>query len=431
MKAVVLSTALILGVQGPPGHAEEVADSGLDTAAMLAQVEDPAAPGATNTPMSTADAAALAASTFPPDQLEQLVAPIALYPDALLTQILMAATYPLEVVQADRFMRENPELKGEALDKALLEQDWDPSVKSLCTVPDALKQMSENLDWTQDLGDAFLGQKTETLDAVQTMRGKAYDAGNLKSSEQQVVTQQPDKIIVIESPEPEVIYVPTYSSTVVYGASWGYPSYYYPPMYYPPPAGYGFLAFTTGVIVGGAIWGNCNWGWGGSDVDIDINRYNEFNRNTNINADRDRISTTGRDGKANWQHDPSHRKGVNYKSPEVAQRNGASAGSNRATREQARGRSQASAGNLASTGNRASTAGSQARDRPASTQTARTPGVDRSGSTAGNRSGSSNRGNSAYSGARSPSTDRMASSRGASSRGTTSFGGSRGGARRR
>ena len=423
MKAVVLSAALILGVQSLAGLAEEPAEPSLNTAAMLEQVEDPATPGASNTPVSTEDAAAIAASTFPPDQLEQLVAPIALYPDALLTQILMAATYPLEVVQADRFMRKNPELKGEALDKALLEQDWDPSVKSLCTLPDVLKQMSENLDWTQDLGDAFLGQKTEVLDTVQTMRGKAYDAGNLKTTEQQVVTQEPDKIIVIQSAEPEVIYVPTYSSTVVYGSSWGYPSYYYPPFYYPPPYyGYGLVSFGVGVIVGGAIWGNCNWGWGRGNVNVNINRYNQFNRNTNINAGRDQINATGRNGNAAWQHDASHRKGVNYKSPEVAQRNGASAGSNRATQQQARGHSSATAGNRASTSNRASTANTQS--RPASSQTARTP----SKSTASNRS-TQQRSNSAYSGSRSPSTDSWASSRGASSRGATSYGGSRGGMR--
>jgi hypothetical protein len=161
--------------------------------------------------------------TFSKEQLEQIVAPIALYPDALLTQMLMAATYPLEIVQADRFMRANPGLKDTALEEKLKEQDWDTSVKGLCSLPDVLKNMSTNLDWTQDLGDAFLAQQAEVLDTVQRMRGKANDAGNLKTSEQQVVTVQQDKIIVIESKSPEVIYVPTYSPTVVYGAGWGYP----------------------------------------------------------------------------------------------------------------------------------------------------------------------------------------------------------------
>jgi hypothetical protein len=382
-------------------------------------------------PAATLEAAPAAAAeavppegAFAPDQLEQLVAPIALYPDALLMQILMAATYPLEIVQADRFVKQNPELSGEALDQALLEQDWDPSVKSLCTLPSVLKQMSENLDWTQDLGDAFLGQQDATLDTVQRMRNKAYEAGNLQTTEQQVVTQQEDKIIVIQSAQPEVVYVPTYSSTVVYGSSWGYPSYYYPPMYYPPPPGYGLISFGVGMAVGAAIWGDCNWGWGGNDVNIDIDRYNEFNRNTNINADRDRIQANqggGRDGgKAGWQHDSSHRKGVNYKSPQVAQQHGAGAGSNRVTKDQARGRSSAS------TGSRQQAGTSQARDRSAGAPSARTSQADRSSS---NRSSQTSRGNSAYSGSRSPSTDRMSSSRGASSRGATSYGGSRGGAR--
>ena len=167
------------------------------------------------------------AATFSNEQLEQIVAPIALYPDSLLTQVMMGSTYPLEIVEADRWVKQNKSLKGSALDSALKDKSWDPSVKSLCTVPDVLAKMSENLDWTQDLGDAFLGQKTQLMDSVQRMRGKAYEAGNLKTTEQQVVTQQPDKIIVIEQASPQVVYVPSYSPTVVYGA-WSYPTYYYP-----------------------------------------------------------------------------------------------------------------------------------------------------------------------------------------------------------
>ncbi|RPH92490.1 MAG: DUF3300 domain-containing protein [Lysobacterales bacterium] len=421
MKSLWLGIVLICSLQWLP-------------AGVLAQDEPAAAPAAAS---ATAAEVAPPEGAFAPDQLEQLVAPIALYPDALLMQILMAATYPLEIVQADRFVKQNPELAGEALDQALLKQDWDPSVKSLCTLPSVLKQMSENLDWTQDLGDAFLAQQDETLDTVQRMRNKAYEAGNLQTTEQQVVTQQEDKIIVIQSAEPEVVYVPTYSSTVVYGSSWGYPSYYYPPMYYPPPPGYGLISFGVGMAVGAAIWGDCNWGWGGNDVNIDIDRYNEFNRNTNINADRDRIQTGqgGRGGdKAGWQHDSSHRKGVNYKSPQVAQQHGAGAGSSRVTKDQARGRSSAS------TGSRQQAGTTQARDRSAGASGARTSQADRSAGSSGarsaqadrsssNRSSQASRGNSAYSGSRSPSTDRMSSSRGASSRGAASYGGSRGGAR--
>ncbi len=201
------------------------------------------------------------AATFSNEQLEQIVAPIALYPDSLLTQVMMASTYPLEIVEADRWVKQNKSLKGSALDSALKDKSWDPSVKSLCTVPDVLAKMSENLDWTQDLGDAFLGQKTQLMDSVQRMRGKAYDAGNLKTTEQQVVTQEPEKIIVIEQASPQVVYVPSYSPTVVYGA-WSYPTYYYPPMYAPPPAGYGLMAFGVGMAVGAAFWGDSELGLG-------------------------------------------------------------------------------------------------------------------------------------------------------------------------
>ena len=205
--------------------------------------------------------AATAAATFSKEQLEQIVAPIALHPDPLISQILMASTYPLEIVEAGRWVKANPGLKDKALEEALKAQDWDPSVKSLCGFPDVLKQMDENLDWTQDLGDAFLAQKVELMDTIQRMRGKAYDAGNLKTTEQQVVTQQPDKIIVVQPADPEVIYVPTYSPTVVYGG-WSYPTYYYPPMYYPPPYGYGAMAFTVGRDVGRGDLGRLQLGLG-------------------------------------------------------------------------------------------------------------------------------------------------------------------------
>lgn len=347
---------------------------------------------------------------FDTEKLEQLVAPIALYPDALLMQIMMAATYPLEIVEADRWIRDQPDLTGDALDEALLDKDWDPSVKSLTTLPSVLKQMSENLDWTQDLGDAFLAQQNDLLDTAQRMRGLAYDAGNLETTEQQTVTQQEDKIIVIESTSTEVIYVPTYSPTVVYGPGWYYPRWYYPRWYYPPRPGYGFVAFGVGVAVGAAIWGGCRWGWGRNNVNININRHNTFNRNTNRNAGRDRINNRGNGGKADWKHNSSHRKGVNYSNANVAKNHGASSGSNRVTQNQARGRTNAT------TANRAGTSAKATNRNAASTRTS---------PSASNRSNSANR--SAYSGSRSPSTSRASSYRGASSRGHSSYGGSRGG----
>ena len=188
------------------------------------------------------------AEDFSDQRLEEIAAPIALYPDSLLMQVFMAATYPLEVIEADRWLRKQS-LSGDALDEALKAQDWDASVKSLCTLPDVLSKMSENLDWTRDMGDAFLEHQSELLDAVQRLRGKAHDAGNLKTTQEQTVTVQQDQIIVVESANPEVIYVPTYSPTVIYG-TWPYTTVYYAPLYAPPPPGYRALAFTAGVVVG-------------------------------------------------------------------------------------------------------------------------------------------------------------------------------------
>jgi len=389
-------------------------------------------------------AAEPAAGSFSTEQLEQLVAPIALYPDSLLMQILMASTYPLEIVSAQRWVEKNPGLKDSALDEALKEQDWDASVKSLCTFPDLLTRMGDNLDWTQDLGDAFLEQKDELLDTVQHMRGKAYDAGNLQTTEQQVVTVEKEKIIVIQSPSPEVVYVPTYSPTVVYGPYWGYPTYYYPPLYVPPPPGYGLVTFSIGVAVGAAIWGNCHWGWGHHNVNINVNRYNNFNRNTNINANINNINRGS--GQVGWQHNPSHRGGVNYKNPKVASQYGASTGSTRVSTKQARGWSQTGAANRSanSVSTRRPDAGNISRpDTPSRSRDTRMrdqPGTanrqpaaaasNRADRTAYGGSGVRS-GNSAYSGASSPRMDRAASNRGSASRGTASFGGGRPGGRHR
>lgn len=401
-------------------------------AVTLAATDDPEL----NESTTQATESATTQSGFDTEQLEQLVAPIALYPDALLMQILMASTYPLEIVEADRWISGQPDLKGDALDEALLDQDWDPSVKSLTTLPSVLDQMSENLDWTQDLGDAFLAQESEVLDTAQRMRGLAYEAGNLETTEQQSVTQQEDKIIVIESTSPEVIYVPTYSPTVVYGVGWGYPHWYYPRWYYPPRPGYGFVSFGVGVAVGAAIWGGCRWGWGRSSVNININRQNNFNRNTNRNFDSNRANNR-QGGTANWKHDASHRKGVNYKNSDVAKKYGAGKGSNRVTRDQARGHSSATTANRASgsrdrgvaTPKTGSSNANRAQTNIAGSRNSSVSDRSRSSSpSTANRNRSSS--NSAFSGSRSPSTDRRSSSRGASSRGTRSYGGSRGGASR-
>src|SRR5947208_1282434 len=223
---------------------------------------------------------------FKQEELDQILAPIALHPDPLISQILMASTYPLEVVQADRWAKQNAKLKGDALTAALEKQDWDASVKSLVNFPQVLTMMSEKLDWTVKLGDAFLADQKTVMDAVQKLRQKAYVQGSLKSNPEQKVTveaapgagsqstggQAAPQVIVVESASPSVVYVPTYNPTVVYG-SWPYPAY--PPAYYYPPsyvAGTALVSFGVGMAMGAAwghAWGGCNWH--GGDVDIDVN----------------------------------------------------------------------------------------------------------------------------------------------------------------
>ena len=377
--------------------------------------------------------AAPAGAAFTPEQLEQIVAPIALHPDTLIAQILMASTYPLEIVEAARWVQKNSSLKGEKLEEALKGQDWDPAVKSICGLPSVLKQMNDNLDWTQDLGDAFLGQKKELMETVQKMRKKALEAGTLKSTEEQKVSEDGD-IIIIQSASPEVVYVPTYSPTVVYGSAWSYPSYYYPPMYAPYPPGAPLFSFGMGMVWGAAIWGDCDWH--GGDVDIDIDHHNEFNRNTDRNPERNQRDKS-RGDKQKFNHDASHRKGVNYRDSKTAQQFGGKQGSNRVTRDQARGYDRGS-GSRPSTSNRATAPGggrtSQKPSPSASTRPSRTSGTapsraGSSGSRASTGASSANRGSSALSGSRSPSLDRSASTRGGASRGSSGARASGGGSR--
>lgn len=358
---------------------------------------------------------------FATDRLEQLVAPIALYPDGLVAQVLMAATYPLEIVEAARWLAKNGKLKGEKLEAALQQESWDPSVKSLCAFPDVLKRMNDNLDWTRDLGDAFLGQEKDVMAAVQSMRRKAYEAGNLKSGDEITVTEkQPDEIIVIETAKPEVVYVPTYYPSAVYG-TWSHPYWYYPPMYPPPPAGGVWFGFTAGVVWGSVIWGDCDWN--DVDIDVDVDHYHEFVDRTENSERRQQVKDrVGSD--RSWQHNPESRRGVGYKDQRVAQRYGAGPGETRVSRDQARGFGDRTAGRPAAgpaAGDRA--AGTRAGSLPTTTrrEAAASP-RDLPSSTTGQRSGS-------FSGSRSPSFDRASSARGASSRGASGMrgGGGRGG----
>jgi uncharacterized membrane protein YgcG len=280
-------------------------------------------------PQSPPPAPAPSAETksFSQAELDQVVSPVALYPDALLAQVLMASTYPIEIVHADRWVLTNGALKGAALEDALQSQPWDPAVKSLTVFPQVLQMMSQKLDWTQKLGDAFLAQPKDVMATVQALRAKAVAAGTLKDSREQkvvVVTENNVTIIKIEPADPEVVYVPTYDPSYVYG-TWPYPAY--PPYYwYPPGYYYPGGAFLAGIIIGWAIWGGCNWGNGG--VYIDHRKYNNFNR-TNISGDN------------NWRHNVDHRGGVPYRDQRVAQQYGRGPAGDAASREAFRGRADA------------------------------------------------------------------------------------------
>lgn len=270
--------------------------------------------------------------TFTNERLEQMAAPIALYPDALVAQILMASTYPLEIVEAARWVEKNPALQGAALEEALKQHEWDPSVKALCGFPTVLKRMSDNLAWTKDLGDAFLAQRAELMDTIQAMRRKAIDAGTLKTTEQQQVVQDKGNV-VIQPANPEVIYVPSYSPAVVYGPSWYYPSWYYPGWYDPWPWAVG-LWFGIGFWWGSGCWGGCDWN--NHCCNVDCNQFDNFNSRTSVHPTGTSFPRTAANT-ATWQHDPAHRAGVDYKSPQVAREFGAAPGSTRVPNAQARG----------------------------------------------------------------------------------------------
>jgi uncharacterized membrane protein YgcG len=357
------------------------------------------------------------AKPFKDDELAALLAPIALYPDNVLTQILMASTYPLEVVAAHRWVQANASLKGDALAKEAEKQGWDASVSGLTALPDVLKSMDAKLDWTQKVGDAFLGQQKEVMAMIQTLRQKAKKEGNLESSEQLKVTSEPapapaatattasapaPQVIVIESTSPQTVYVPTYPPTV-YG-SWGYPAY--PPYTMPPPPGYPGSGFWLGVGVTVAVWNN-NWNsypnWHGGNVYVNNININGGNRNNinNIN------------GGGAWQHNPAHRRGTSYRDNTTATKYNRGANNGAASRESYRGRDAAP---TAST-----------RDAGANTRNTNTAAPRNSGATAGttNRasspspsstSRSSSSSSSAFGGMSSGSSASSFSSRGGASR---------------
>jgi hypothetical protein len=333
--------------------------------------------------------------TYKPEELEQLVAPIALYPDALLAQLLMASTYPLEVVQAARWSEQNKAITGDAIEPAVEKQPWDPSVRSLASFPQVLKMMNDKLDWTQKLGDAFLAQENDLMAAVQTLRAKAKAEGNLKSTAEQTVNVETDpttssEVIAIEPASPQTVYVPTYDPTVVYGA-WPYPAY---PPYYWYPAGWvaagAAITFGVGLVAGAALWGGMRWGYRGGAVTINrINHYNRINH-TNITSNR-------------WQHNAAHRRGVQYRDTATSQRFNRTGPAGSSTRQSYRGYSGTQAGSTARTNAAARTStaartNTAARSSTASSST-RSSAFQTSGSSSATRM-SSSRGSSSFSGGR-------------------------------
>ena len=243
-----------------------------------------------------------------PGQLDQLVAPVALYPDALLSQVLMSSTYPLEVVQADRWAKANKSLKGDKLDEALTKQDWDASVKALVATPTVLAMMNDDLDWTEKLGDAVLAQQADVMDAIQRLRSKAQANGKLATTKQQTVTvtQEADKPVIVIAPDlasrPSTCLITSRRWSTALG-----PIHDYPPYYFPPPRATSLVEHSRGaslgvqaIAIGNAIWDNFDWGHGNIHVDI--------NKNVNINKHVDRNNVNV----GNWQHNSYHRRGVSY-----------------------------------------------------------------------------------------------------------------------
>ncbi|HEY6008976.1 MAG TPA: DUF3300 domain-containing protein, partial [Geobacteraceae bacterium] len=287
------------------------------------------------------------------EELAQLLAPIALYPDELVAQILMASTYPLEIVQADRWAKSHKQSAGEVLAKQLEKENWDPSVKSLVNFPVVLAKMSEKLELTTKIGDAFLAQQKDVMDTIQELRRKAYEAGNLKTTKEQKVIVEKETI-VIQPANPEVVYVPSYSPTVVYG-TWMYPAY--PPYYYypppppppPPPPGYpppSMVYFSVGVAIG-AAYSHAYPSWHGGTVVVapppprppPPGARPPGAAPAPPSASRP-PGTTPPGGGAKpeqWKHDPSHRKGVAYKDGATAKKFGQSPARSEAGRREARG----------------------------------------------------------------------------------------------
>src|SRR6266704_2621657 len=269
---------------------------------------------------------------LPPQELASLVAPIALYPDPLLAQTLAASTYPLEVIQLQQWMDRNKNLQGKALADAVAKQPWDPSVQGLVMFPDVVQRMAGNIQWTTDLGNAFLAQQSDVMDAVQSMRAKAQGKGTLKTSAQQTVqTQAVDggkQVITIQQPNPDVVYIPSYDPAVVYGPP--PPAYPYYPYTYPGYVPGTALAWGAGIALGAAAWGtwggggwgwNCGWGHGDVNVNVNNKYVNNYDKNVNKNFNQANFNKQG----GAWQHNPQHRGNAPYGNRQTANKYGGTA----------------------------------------------------------------------------------------------------------
>jgi len=287
------------------------------------------------------DAQAQPAQILPQERLENLVAPIALYPDALLSQILVAATYPLEVVEVGQWLQQNRNLQGQNLVAAASQQNWDASIQALVAFPDVVSRMNSDIRWTTDLGNAFLAQQGDVMNAIQVLRVQAQANGRLASNQQQIVTteaQGPQSVIEIQPANPEVIYVPSYNPQYVWGPS---PYGYYPSLYYPEfgfSYGYGI---PIGAYFGGLGWSSWGWGanWFGGGIFVNSYFFDRYHFNGN------RGGRYG--GGNNWAHNPDHRRGVAYSNNRVANSFGGSTrAGNRGDNRFAGGRTSGSSGDF-------------------------------------------------------------------------------------
>ena len=380
-------------------------------------------------PQQQAGGNAEQAPKIPHDQLDSLVAPIALYPDPLLAQTLVASTYPLEIIQLQQWLAQHKDLKDKALADAVQKENWDPSIQSLAALPQVVTILSENIKWTTDLGNAFLAQQSDVMDAVQRMRAKAQGTGNLKSTEQQKVETkvlESKSVILIEPAQPDVVYVPTYDPVVVYGA----PVYPYYPMVYPPGYYAAGMALSFGLgLAMGAAWGGgwcCNAGWGGNN--ININNNNNFVRNSNRQNVNRPSNQPARGGSGNWQHNPQHRGGTPYSNRATAKQYGGTARGDSMANRQANARQnqgQMGGRQQAGTMDRGGRQQAGTMDRGAGN---RGPSAGGGGDRVGNRSvpsGGSSRGSNSFGGGAGGFSGSGA--RSSSARGGSSMGGGRGG----